>query len=384
MPKLKVVVISSGLAPQYGGAAISEASLCSALKDQCELTILCRKENTDPVFVKSFNLQSLIRYSPIEAFQASRQKCDWMENIIRKADIVHLNGHWKWENYFFARICRRHEVPYILHPRGMLLVGHRRKWLKRLFNLLIGKSIVHHADQIIALSQFEKNQFRPYSTAAQERVTVIPNGIPSIEAAPPSPGFFPAAREGYFLYFGRIEARKNLVFLIEAFNRYISCSGQRDLVLLGPIERGYDKTIKKKIESLGMSKRVHFYPPVYDEQKWSVLRGATAVVYPAVEEPFGRVPFEAVAAGVPPLVPDASGSSEYLRSFLPHSIYKHQDAEDFVNALFTLEKKERSAATGLSEARAWVRKDLNWDKISLEVLGVYQNLIHGQAAVARS
>jgi glycosyltransferase involved in cell wall biosynthesis len=371
---MHIIVTSQALTPWYGGSAISEASLCSHLGKNCKVTVLCREGAVDYAFVQSFGLKEVREYQPREVVDAWRKPGHWLRQLIDSADVFHLNGHWKWENYFFARLCVGRGVPYVLHPRGMLLVGHRRVLLKRIFNLMIGNWIVRNASAVIALSQFERTQFLPYRTR-EDRVVVIPNGISTPGPSRVNNSVASVNGQGsFFLYLGRLEARKNLVFLVRVFDRYVKQGGKSNLLLVGPVERGYDRVVAGEIEALGLGERVHMHAPIYEPERSQYLRKAQAVIYPTNDEPFGRVPFETIAAGGVPVVPDESGSAEYLKPFLPDCIYRHQDQESLLLTMKQIEARNSGLDDRLETARHWVAERLDWTGITDTVMELYQKL----------
>lgn len=364
---MKIVVLSSGLQSEYGGSAISEASLCASLSREAEVIVLCPKDRWDPAFSQRFGLKGIRGFAPHEPLNALGSPLHWLHEALAGADIFHLNGHWRWENYFFTRLCLAKGIPYVMHPRGMFLLGHRKVALKHVFNWLLGDEMARQAARVIALSRYETRQFR-YYPISPERIAVIPNGI-----TVPSAFRRPEGSEPYLLYLGRLEARKNLVFLIEAFADYARGGGPCRLDLVGPIEKGYDRQILDACERYRMLGRVRILPPVYDDKKWEMMAAAKAVLYPTVDEPFGRVPFEAVAAGAYPIVPDESGSAEYLAKFLPECIYRHQNPASLVNAIRAVEARTADARE-LQDARAWVVRELEWGRVAGKVLALYESV----------
>jgi len=238
---------------------------------------------------------------------------------------------------------------------------------KKLFNLVIGNSIVRAASKVIALSYFETKQFFPYGINS-DKMAVIPNGI----AAPPGKYVYIGQEaKSYFLYIGRIEARKNLIFLVEAFKDYANKGGKEKLLFVGPVERGYDTQIQAKITELGMRDQIKVCQPAYGAEKWSYIQNSKAVIYPSYGEPFGRVPFEAVTCSVPCIVPSESGGAEYLGKFLPECIYEQDDLKSLVNSLF---KSQKISTQAMNEAKEWVQKCLNWDPITQDVISLYKTL----------
>ncbi len=367
---MKIVVLSQALTPQYGGSAVSEASLCTALQKRFATEVLCRRGAVDEAFVREFGLTGVKQYDPFEVVRAWRDSRHWISQTLDGADIVHINGHWRWENAFFARLCRKRKVPYLLQPRGMLWVGHRKVWAKRLFNRWIGNSIVGGASRLVALSEFETLQWEPYAIPP-ERIVIQPNGISEFKGSASKLSEHP-----FFLYFGRLETRKNVPILLAAFDRYAKDGGEADLLLIGPVEHSYDNVLKKQIAQAGLGRRVRILPPVYGEAKRSYLKQAIAVVYPAYQEPFGRVPFETLIAGGVPVVPEQSGSAEYLRRYLEPCLYAIDDPDALAAALRRVEHGHiPDLEARRQRALAWVRQELKWDSVVERVIEIYREVL---------
>jgi glycosyltransferase involved in cell wall biosynthesis len=369
---MKVIVVSQALNPQYGGSAVSEASLCGQLQTQCPTVVFCRSGALDAEFARGFGLTDVKEVHPFDVVRAWRDPSHWISRELDGADLLHINGHWRWENILLARLAQRKGVPFVLHPRGMLWLSHRKVRLKKLFNHYWGNWIVGHAQRLVALSRFEMEQWKPYGIDPA-RCEIIANGVPMPCSKPLEPILVPP----FFLYFGRLESRKNLLFLVRAFAIYVRDGGSADLVFVGPAQRGYDAAISACARQEGISHRVRLLPPTYGDEKKTYLRQALAVIYPAVGEPFGRVPFETVSAGGIPLVPRQSGCAEYLAPLLPNSLYPIDDANALVCALRETERltpAEREAL--LAPARLWIEQELNWKKVTQRVLRLYADVIH--------
>lgn len=365
MGRARILFVSSGLSPRLGGPPWSEAALSASLARHAEVTILVRRAALDRGFVSRQRLHAVLAYEPAEMVGSLFGSRHWLSQLVASSDLVHLNGFWKWEHSILARACARHGIPYLLHPRGMMWVGHRKVWLKRLFNVLLGRPLARGAARVIALSRFETRHFSPYGLSP-DRVAVVPNGV----ALPVEPRR-PRETEPAFLYLGRIEARKNLPFLFQAFARYRALGGRARLRLVGPVERRHDRALRSLAKALRIEGVVSLEPPVYGEGKHALLATAMAVVYPAVEEPFGRVPFEALAVGGRPLVPDKSGAAEYLASQLPDAIFRQGDEASLAEALFAAESRPWTEENRRA-ARAWVGRAFSWDVVTREVLELYR------------
>ena len=137
--------------------------------------------------------------------------------------------------------------------------------------------------------------------------------------AGPLRAIFDLKPQGYFLFFGAIEPKKNVGRLIEA---YLTASLDVPLVLAGPDAwstagelrllqgpGGASAVADGRIIRLG-------YLPV--EHLDLLVRGARAVVFPSLYEGFGLPVLEAMAAGVPAIVgsegalPEIAGNAARL------------------------------------------------------------------------
>ncbi len=378
MQEIRPLVMSNALSPIYGGSAFSEVVLCSTLKKYLAVTILCRKGNLDYSFARSHGLNDVIEYSPEDIFRAYFNRKHWLHDILRAVSICHMNGHWRWEDHFLARLCKRYRIPYVIQPRGMFVINDRRPIVKRIFNFLLGNYTVRNAARIIALSEFEARQFEGYPLSP-EKIVVLPNGITL-------PGDVRPCRDlgirqtkdsqKYFFYLGRLEPRKNLLFLIDVFRIYVQRGGESSLLIMGPSQGGYREKLESKIRKLSLSSRVQLLEPTYDERRWQWAARSCAVIYPTIDEAFGRVPFESLLAGALVIVPDKSGSAEYLRSLVPHGIYKSQDVEDLCRVLTLMDgMQEAERSILLRRAKAWVENELDWDRICSRVIDVYSECL---------
>ncbi len=363
---MKILFVSSGLRYEYGGAPLSEASLVAALSPHSEVRLACPSSRLDQGFSTKVAGKEALSFTPAETIFALLLKKNRLFAEISSSDLVHLNGHWRWENLMLSLLCERLRIPYLVHPRGMLWLGHRKKTIKRLFNYVLGYRMVRKAAIVVALSEFETKQWKPYHLR-QDRVRVIPNGFTALDPTDASPS------KDFFLFVGRIESRKNVDFLVRAFAEYRADGGKLKLVLMGPEEHGYGDSVRALARELGVTPEVEFVPPAYGGDKWDRIRNARAVIYPSVEEAFGRVPFEAALAETVAVVPIESGSYEYLEPFFGPYFFALGDRPALVRTLHGLEKfppdRER-----IRQAREYVETDLSWKVIGSRFLKLYQSL----------
>lgn len=116
----------------------------------------------------------------------------------------------------------------------------------------------------------------------------------------------------YFLFVGRLEAKKNIKTLIQAFDQYCAGSGPvMNLVLVGHPGFGYLE-IEKAI-GLSPNKNLIKRPGYLQSDKINaLLSGASAFCFPSWIEGFGLPNLEAMAAGAPLIVSDIAAHREVV------------------------------------------------------------------------
>jgi len=116
--------------------------------------------------------------------------------------------------------------------------------------------------------------------------------------------------EGFILYLGTLEPRKNIATIIDVYARLRQHYNiQKKLVLAGGKGWLYD-TIFEKVKQLGLVEDVVFPGFVADTEQALWYHAASAFVYPSLYEGFGIPVTEALACGVPVVTSNVSSLPE--------------------------------------------------------------------------
>jgi glycosyltransferase involved in cell wall biosynthesis len=240
--------------------------------------------------------------------------------------------------YDIPRLASRHDVdllcvtytgPLIVN-RPMVVVVHdvsfRRhpEWFspRDRVVLTVGVGVtVRRASAVVTLSEFSRREIAATCGVPIDRIHVTP-----LAAAPE---FAPertndddvyaryGLRRPYLLAVGNLQPRKNLLRLMEAFNRLQTRKDfQYDLVLVG--NERWGAAIGSTIERLALSERVKPIGYVSSTDLPALYRGADLFVYPSLYEGFGLPVLEAMACGTPVLasrgsaIPEVAGKAARL------------------------------------------------------------------------
>ncbi|MBV9228578.1 MAG: glycosyltransferase family 4 protein [Chloroflexi bacterium] len=116
--------------------------------------------------------------------------------------------------------------------------------------------------------------------------------------------------DGFILYLGTLEPRKNIITLIDAYAQLRQKYELREkLVLAGGKGWLYD-AIFAKVQQLGLETEVVFPGFVADTEQALWYRAASAFAYPSLYEGFGIPVAEALACGVPVVTSNVSSLPE--------------------------------------------------------------------------
>jgi len=168
------------------------------------------------------------------------------------------------------------------------------------------------ADHIITVSQSSKNDIVNYYHIHPEKISVIDeapreefrvlNRHECRERVAAKYGI----RDSYLLYVGRINARKNLLRLVEAFSRLHHKGVPQKLVIVGKQDWQGEQVVQK-VKDLGLDREVVFTGYVDWDDVPAFYNAADLFVFPSICEGFGAPILEAMACGVP--VVTSSGSA---------------------------------------------------------------------------
>ena len=166
---------------------------------------------------------------------------------------------------------------------------------------------VREADALVAPSHYFAKVMEGRLGLEAGSIEVVPNGIDL--------SGYEVARGGKRIgYLARMCKGKGLGLLIEAFIEL----GDDSLELavagtMGGGDRDYVAGLKKRLEKAGMEKRVKWYPELDRAEKSKFLQSLAVFSVPVLmPEAFGLYVVEAMACGVPMVMPNASAFPEIV------------------------------------------------------------------------
>ncbi|MBF0866126.1 MAG: glycosyltransferase family 1 protein [Gluconobacter potus] len=166
--------------------------------------------------------------------------------------------------------------------------------------------IVRHADAICTVSEASRRDiidFAPQAAAITHNTyqsvreqTAVQNLSADIITQTLN-RLYDLRTDGYFLYYGSIEPKKNIARLIEAF---LASESQRQLVVVGAMawKSEGEQQLLERGKRLGRIIQMEYLP---ENDLMMLIRGARAVLFPSLTEGFGLPVVEAMMMGTPVL-----------------------------------------------------------------------------------
>lgn len=180
------------------------------------------------------------------------------------------------------------------------------------------------------------------------------------------------------LYLGRLEKRKGVRFLLQAFNELSKRDSKVKLVIAG------DGSEREKLEKWVKDNsvpRVKFLGVVTEEEKIDLLKKATVYCSPAIYgESFGVVLIEAMAAGTPVVAGDNAGYACVMKDHGLISLANPKDPDDFSRRLEIFLRDEQIRKMWINWADKYV-EEFDSNKIISQYEEVYKNVVKNNKKV---
>ena len=207
--------------------------------------------------------------------------------------------------------------------------------IKRVFFRSMIRASVRRAERFIAISESTKQDMQQCLGIEPDRIDVTPLAV--------SPAYRPdvdiASRESvrnkydlpdrYVLFVGRLEPRKNLPRLLDAYDAARARVPNPPALVLAGARGWHSGDLDRRIG--GMTDRVRSLGFVPEEDLPALYSGADVFIYPSLYEGFGIPVLEALACGVPTITSNISSMPEVAGDAA--ELVDPQNTEAIANAL---------------------------------------------------
>ena len=257
-------------------------------------------------------------------------------------------------------LIRTLPVVVTVHDTAWLRVqSHARGYARAYFGTLQAHAY-RTAAAIVCDSQFSADEYRELVDPRANPAVVYPGVDPRFAALARRPGELPFA-----LVVGTVEARKNLLVLVEA----LPALPELRIVAVGP-HTPYARTVLARAVELGVADRLELRGYVPAAALDDLYARAACALVPSRYEGFGYALAEALCAGVPALAARSSSLVEVAGGGVP--LIEPADAAAWTGAIRTLLADRDGAERRAQALRAPSAARFGWDAAAAALRIVYE------------
>src|SRR5262245_43443178 len=325
---MRILHVIPSVSSKHGGPSVALAAMVRGLAE-CGVSVDVATTDDDgpdsrldvplglPVFRDGIKYIHFRKQT--EFYKVSLDLSRWLKRSVAQYDLVHVHALFSYASDAAARQAYRQRVPYIIRPLGVLNrwgMMNRRPWLKGMSFRTVETPLLRHAAAI----HFTHRQAQAEAgrLGLKTRPIVIPLGIDLNEFArlPErtllQERFPDLAGRWIILFLSRIDPKKGIELLLEAFAQVARKFPQTALVVAGSGDPNYTARLQAKAGRLLPPGRIVWTGSLQGREKLAAYAAADVFVLPSHSENFGVVVVEAMAAGRACIVSDEVALAEEI------------------------------------------------------------------------
>ena len=239
------------------------------------------------------------------------------------------------------------------------------------------EAAVRQADHILADSEATKTDLIQMLGVPAAKITVHMLGVDE-SFRPLSPAELITANEnlelpdGYILFLGTFEPRKNIIGLLEAYHQLIQTFPEAPPIVLAGRRGWLFEETMARIETMQLQKRIIWRENVPQALLPALYNKASVLVSPSFYEGFGFPALEAMAGGTIPIVSNRSSLPEVVGP-VGHQVDPDDPvtlAQALHHALTDISWRDTMRTAGLQRAATFT-----WENTAKVALAVYHSII---------
>jgi len=322
------------------------------------------KDRLAPSIAHDLRAKCVDRRIPVSVLNYLWHRVEWpnVEMLAGDMDVVHAAHPLLIPSRRAAQVVTIHDLYFLLHPERT------RAEIRRDYAELTP----HHArraDAVITSSAHTRRLLTAHLGIDAERVYVCPPGAPGWKtlgraANPPD--------DGYILFLGTLDPRKNLDVLLDAYAALLRGSRRAPRLVIAGGASPEAQPWLQRIAREPLKDHITYRGYIDHDEREALFAGARALVLPSFDEGFGLPVLEAMSAGVPVItsnrgsLPEVVGDAGVLL-----------DPGDVSAWAAAIEKvaSDSSWATELGTAALERARTFTWERSAIELHRAYLDAV---------
>lgn len=230
--------------------------------------------------------------------------------------------------------------------------------------LRVEKCLSSFTDQVVAVSEYERQQGIESGVCRAGNSLTIHNGMPDVASKPADPRKDPPR----LTMVARFDEQKNHRSLMDALSELVEQPWHLDLVGDGPLR----PSIEAQADALGLRDRVSFHG--YSSDVTELLQKSQIFVLSTLWESFPRSILEAMRAGLPIVASDVGGCDESVLDSVNGVLVPPKDAQALAATLERLIDNPKIRTEMGQASRRRYEHYFNFDRMYANYLDLYAKM----------
>ena len=270
---------------------------------------------------------------------------NFARKIIPDYDVVHVCTWYSHICMVFAQVAYEKNIPLIISSWGTLLPATRKlkgtqKWIA---DQMYTKKTLKHATGFQSVGESERKEFIKLGITP-ESIYRLDNPVElekfEIKKKSDILNKHDIADKKFLLFLGRINEKKGIELLLEAFKKIVKKQKELLLVLAGSGTKEYEKKIRKLIKKLGLENEVIFTGLVTENEKLEILESATLFVLTSHSDVHPIAVQDALTMALPVIITEACDYPEVKE--YDAGLIVDEDVDQITNAILgVINNKEK-------------------------------------------
>lgn len=176
------------------------------------------------------------------------------------------------------------------------------------------------------------------------------------------------------LYIGRLERRRNVLFLLDVFRLLSEKIGKIKFYIIGSGKREYIKKVWKRVDELNLHEDIRYEESIEQKYLSAIYKQADFLILPTEYEIFGMVLLEAMNYGIVCASTTNGGSSTLIKNDVNGLVIDEMDPKYWANTICNLTYDTEKMKRIKENARETIQRNFTWDKIASVFVQKYEEL----------
>jgi glycogen synthase len=387
---MRICFISRRFFPAISGMSVYAANLLRELVAGGHDVVMISQYRNDPAGsavygggpppavpgIKVIGLESLGeqevgfgRPADFEADLAAMIEAAEVEHAVRPFDLVHAQYGYPC-GLAALEVSRRLGIPNVVsiqggdgHWVGTCCTTHKKAML----------AVLGHAGSLIIGSRSFAEEVRDHHGTDLDRFVIVPGATDTERFHPrPDRDIGRLSAEPILLYHGRVDHRKGVMELIDAFH-HLRSTGRKLLLMVSGI--GPDvEAVRSRVAELGLGDAVEMTGHADYSAAAEVYRRGDIFVSPTYSEGFSNTILEAMASGLPIVSTNAVGVVDCLTDGSNALLVEPRDVDGLTGAIARMLDDEPLRRRLAHQSLEEVRSLYSWHAVGRRIQGIYRDL----------